>query len=100
MNSKLSLIYLILGSLAVIGYIAVFNEWAEPLRMLFIISIPFYLATLTFTIFIHPIICMVYIVKRVKKSKTTRLIVFHLIWSILIAGAFWAMILNGYIVTE
>jgi len=100
MKSKLSLIYLILGTLAVIGYIAVFNRWAEPLRSLFMLSIPFYIATLTFTIFIHPIICIVYIVKRIKKLQNTRLIIFHLIWSLLIAGAFGGMILNGYIITE
>ena len=100
MKSKLSLIYLIFGTLAVIGYIAVFNRWAEPLRMLFIISIPFYLATLTFTIFIHPIISIVYIVKRIKKSQSIRPLIFHLVWSLLIAGTFWGMILNGYIITE
>ena len=99
MKSKLSLTYLILGTLALIGFIAFFNRWAEPLLSLFILAIPFYIMTLTFTIFIHPIICTVYLVRRSKKSQNTTFIKVHLIWSLLIAGAFWGMILNGYIIT-
>ena len=99
MKTKLSLAYLILGTLALIGFIAFFNRWDEPLLSLFVLSIPFYIMTLTFTIFIHPIICIIYLIKYSKKSQNTTLIKVHLIWSLLIAGGFGGMILNGYILT-
>ena len=96
---KISLVYLIWGTLAVIGFIAFFERWPEPFISLFILSIPFYLATLTLVIFVHPVLCLVTIIKKIKIGDKPNLVIFHLCWSIAITTAFVGMIMNGYSIT-
>jgi hypothetical protein len=99
MKSKLSLIYLIAGSLGVVGFLAFFNGWGKPLVFLYLLSIPFYLATLTYTIFIHPLICLFHLIIHIKRKQNKAKILIHLFWSLIIAIAFMIMIMNGYIIT-
>ena len=98
-KSKLSYIYLIWGTLAVIGFIAFFERWPQPLLSLFILAIPFYLATLTFTILIHPVLCIAYFVKKVRAKNDAKPILMHLVWSLTISIIFIGMVINGYIIT-
>lgn len=99
MKSKLSLLYLIAGTLGVIGFIAFFERWPQPFLSLFILALPFYFASLTFTILIHPIICLAYLIKKVKRKQKIGIIITHLIWSLIVAGVFIGMVMNGFIIT-
>ena len=97
---KLSLIYLILGSLSVIGYIGFFQRWPVfPWRFLFVISLPYYFSTLTFTIFIHPFLCFYKLFKKRKNKEKVNVILLHFLWSLSIAIVFTSMVLNGYNIT-
>ena len=95
----LSCIYLITGTLAVIGHISFFNQWPKPFVYLFIFSIPFYIAALTFTIFIHPVICVFFLIKNKKHDLKTKHIIIHMIWSFIIAISYMTLLSNGYIIT-
>lgn len=96
---KLSFIYLVLGTLAMIGFISFFFNEPQILQVLFIVAIPFYLATLTLTIFIHPVLCLVRLIKKHQRKESIKVVLYHLIWSVIIAGVFTSMILNGYTIT-
>lgn len=95
---KLSLIYLIWGTLAAIGFIAFFELRSSGLQLLVALALPFYLAALTFTILIHPLLCSIELIKR-KKGEKKNIVVIHLIWSLVISSIFIGMITNGYIIT-
>jgi len=95
----LSFSYLIIGTLGVIGHISLFEEWPTPFRYLFLFSIPFYLAALSFTILIHPTICLIKLIKHKKKNQNFTHILKHLIWSLLIVVSYMIMLSNGYILT-
>ena len=99
LGKYLSWVHLIWGSLALIGFAAFFNDAPVYLKLFFCLAIPFYIATITLLTFVHPLICFVLLIKARKKQKGETGIALHLIWSLLIAGAFWLMILNGYVIT-
>ena len=92
---KFSLTYLILGSLSLVGYVAFFMGWPFPIRGLFILALPFYLASITFLIFVHPALCLVQLVKTWQDSKKKVMFV-HFIWSLAIASTYQIMISSGY----
>ena len=95
-----SLAYLIIGTLAVIGYVAFFNRWPGPVSVLFFFSIPFYIGALTFVNLVHPACCIAAIVKQSKSKQKIWIPVIHLIWSLTIAFAFVKMVwIDGYIIT-
>ena len=96
---RLSFAYLVLGTLAILGFIAFFKGWPQPFISLFVLAIPFYLATLTLSILVHPIICTVVLLKKRKSNLNYKNVLMHLVWSIGIAAAFFTMILNGHVVT-
>ncbi len=97
MNPKrISLIYLVVQSLAFIGYVVFFTRKQEPLAFLFVLAIPFYLAAVTYTIFIHPVACLAFLIKRIKRKEKKADVILHLTWSTTLACAWWLMILNGY----
>jgi len=96
---NLSIIYLLAGTLAVVGFIAFLNRWSQPFISLFILAIPFYLATLTLVIFVHPIICAVILAKKLKINVDYKPVLIHLVWLLAIATTFGGMILNGYVIT-
>ena len=95
----MSLIYLICGSLAAIGFVAFFNRWPAPFIAFFCLAIPFYLAALTYTLLIHPAICLAFMIHHAMHNKPYKVPLLHLIWSALIAGIFYTLIFNGYIIT-
>lgn len=91
--------YLMLGTLAVIGFVAFFERWPQPFLSLFILAIPFYMATLTLVIFIHPILCANILVKKIKNKNNVKPVAIHLVWSSAITTIFVGMVMNGYIIT-
>ncbi len=96
---NLSLVYLVWGTLAIIGFLAFFQRWPQPFISLFALAIPFYFASLTLLIWVHPIVCAVYVIKKYRKNLSHTTEAIHLIWSAIIASAFMGMIMNGYIIT-
>jgi hypothetical protein len=95
----LSLIYLILGTLGFIGFLAHFNRWGSPFNYLMLITFPFYIASLSFTILIHPAACTVVAIKKMNRKEKERTPLIHAIWSSSIAAGFLSMIFNGYIIS-
>lgn len=95
----LSLVYLVLGTLGFVGFLGHFNRWPEPVAYLFILSLPYYLATLTFTILLHPLACFVIAGVRMKRKKNGMNPLVHGLWSSIISVSFMTMVFNGYIIT-
>ena len=95
----LSLVYLILGTLGFIGFLAHFNRWPAPTAYLFILALPYYLSALTFTILIHPLACCTVAVIKFKRKESGINPLIHGTWSSTIAACFMTMIFNGYIIS-
>jgi hypothetical protein len=95
----LSLIYLVLGTLGFIGFLAHFNQWPAPAAYLFILALPYYLATLTLTILIHPLACFVIAAIKVKRKESGMNPLIHGVWSCIISASFMTMVFNGYIIS-
>jgi len=92
----LSLIYLILGTLGFVGYMAHFNKWPVPFISLFVVALPYYLASITYTILIHPLACFTVLSIKVKRKEDVIVPLLHGVWSAVICAAFLVMIHNGY----
>ena len=92
-----SLLYLSLGTLAILGYIGMFEKSLSIPTPLLIVGVIFYLLFMTFTIFIHPLLCILRLIKKKGKRKTLWI---HLLWSVTIILSFCFLICNkGYIIT-
>jgi len=96
---RLSLIYLITKTLALIGFISFFHVFPHPFLAFFIFAIPFYLAAITHTIFIHPIICLLWLIRKKLGRQSSITVLIHLLWSLIIATTFTVLVHNGYFLT-
>jgi hypothetical protein len=99
MKRRLSLIYLITKTLALIGFISFFHGFPHPFLALFIFAMPFYLATLTHTIFIHPLTCLLLLIRKKLNRQSNTTVLIHLLWSLILAITFTILVYNGYVIT-
>lgn len=76
-----------------------FWGWSQALAGLFILAISFYIASLTFVIWLHPLLCLLMLIKRRKHQAPYQRLVSHLVWSPALAVSFLALIVNGYVIT-
>jgi hypothetical protein len=96
----ISLVYLVLGTLSIVGHLSFFHQWPGPVRYLFALSIFYYLASLTFTTLIHPIVGIIILVSRHRKQARKTDVAVHLVWSLAIALTWWLMVfVKGYIIS-
>ena len=94
-----SVVYLAIGSLAIIGFLDFFLQWNTILRVLFLLAIPFYILTITFTIWIHPIICVIYLITNSNCGLVSKKLVVT-ISSFILASIFTYLVFGlGFIIT-
>jgi len=97
---NLSYIYLVIASLGLLGYLGyISNSHNSLAAILMLFFIPLYLATISLLIFVHPIICIIYIAKYYKNKKSINLVATHFLWSLVIGIISLSMLLNGYVLT-
>ena len=94
-----SVVYLAIGSLAIIGFLDFFLQWNTILRVLFLLAIPFYILTITFTIWIHPIICVISLITNSNCGLVSKKLVVT-ISSFILASIFTYLVFGlGFIIT-
>jgi len=97
--AHISALYLFVGCISLLGFLSFFLNWGFP-RWCMLPGIFFYLATLTFTIWIHPIASLAYFFVRLRQGKLRPRHIVHAILSITLASIFtYCVFVLDFIIT-
>lgn len=96
---NISFIYLIVGMVALFGYINLFEKWVSNLEILSGLGVIYYLMNAFMLLFIHPIICLLIWRKKSSLNASIKTVKIHFFWSLSIPITFWILIFNGYFLT-
>jgi hypothetical protein len=93
------MVYLSLGGLGLVGFLDFFMRWQSPFGILFLIAIPFYLLTLTFTIWIHPITCTIFMLTKRRGCFSSSRVAITIASYCLATTFTYLVACKGYIIT-
>ncbi|MFT4177216.1 MAG: hypothetical protein QM627_11240 [Luteolibacter sp.] len=97
--------YLVMGYfgfvayLGLVGVIDFFGRWENSFHFLFWIAAPFFLAAALFLTWLHPLICLIVVIRSGLRGELDKSLMMVGGLSLVLAAAFFYFISRGYIIT-